>query len=165
MIQRNSYKESIVRALKRAPVCALLGPRQCGKTTLAKILAAEQKSHYFDLESPRDQLRLQNAEQTLSSLSGLIVLDEIQVQPELFPILRVLADRSDREAVFLILGSASPYLIQQSAESLAGRIEFIDLHGFDLTEVDSNEFQNLWHRGGFPRSFLAANDDDGHTHV
>lgn len=137
MLQRHSYQFAIDRALKRSPICALFGPRQCGKTTLAKALAAEQpsQSHYFDLESPKDQLRLQNAEQALKELTGLVVLDEIQVRPDLFPILRVLADRADRKAIFLILGSASPELIQRSAESLAGRVEFIDLHGFDLGEV------------------------------
>jgi len=160
MLQRYSYKLAIETALKRSPICALLGPRQCGKTTLARILAAEQESDYFDLESPRDQLRLQNPEQALGSLSGLVVLDEIQLKPELFPILRVLADRPEREAVFLILGSASPELIQKSSESLAGRVEFIDLHGFDLGEVSIGRVQALWNRGGFPRAFLAANDED-----
>ena len=160
MLGRDSYKTAIENALKRSPVCALLGPRQCGKTTLARILAAERKSYYFDLESPRDQLRLQNPEQALSDLRGLVILDEVQTKPELFPILRVLADRPEKEAVFLILGSASPELIQKSSESLAGRVEFIDLHGFDLSEVGFGQLQQLWNRGGFPRSFLAANDKD-----
>jgi len=160
MLQRDSYRTAIKRALARSPICALLGPRQCGKTTLARALAAEQESHYFDLESPRDQLRLQNPEGALSALKGLIILDEVQVRPELFPILRVLADRSESGSVFLILGSASPDLIQKSAESLAGRVEFIDLHGFDLTEVGIDRSQDLWNRGGFPRSFLATSDAD-----
>lgn len=160
MLRREAYRTAVECALARSPICALLGPRQCGKTTLARALAAEQLSHYFDLESPRDQLRLQNPEMALGGLKGLIVLDEVQVQPELFPVLRVLADRSESEAVFLILGSASPDLIQKSAESLAGRVEFIDLHGFDLTEVGVGQFQDLWNRGGFPRSFLAESDAD-----
>jgi predicted AAA+ superfamily ATPase len=160
MLERSSYKTAVERALARSPICALLGPRQCGKTTLARAVAAERSSHYFDLESPRDQLRLQNPEGALSALRGLIILDEVQVQPELFPILRVLADRPKSDAVFLILGSASPDLIQKSAESLAGRVEFIDLHGFDLTEVGIDRSLDLWNRGGFPRSFLAASDAD-----
>ena len=160
MISRASYQAAVERALGRSPICALLGPRQCGKTTLAQAVTTSRPSHYFDLESPRDQLRLQNPESALAALTGLVVLDEVQVQPDLFPILRVLADRKDREAVFLILGSASPELIQKSAESLAGRIEFIDLHGFDLTEVGSERSQDLWTRGGFPRSFLAESDAD-----
>ena len=160
MLRRDSYKIAVERALGRSPICALLGPRQCGKTTLARALAADRVSHYFDLESPRDQLRLQNPEMALAGLKGLVVLDEVQAQPELFPVLRVLADRPEAEAVFLILGSASPDLIQKSAESLAGRVEFIDLHGFDLTEVGADRSLDLWNRGGFPRSFLAANDED-----
>lgn len=160
MLQRYRYKSAIERALDRSPICALLGPRQCGKTTLARSLSKERPSHYFDLESPRDQLRLINAEQTLMDLSGLIILDEIQVKPELFSILRVLADRLEQKAVFLILGSASPELIQRSAESLAGRVEFIDLHGFDLNEVGADNLKQLWARGGFPKAFLAASDED-----
>jgi predicted AAA+ superfamily ATPase len=112
------------------------------------------------LESPRDQLRLQNPEIALASLRGLIVLDEVQLRPELFPVLRVLADRPELPASFLILGSASPELIQHSSESLAGRVEFIDLHGFDLTETGADSWLKLWSRGGFPRSYLASNESD-----
>jgi predicted AAA+ superfamily ATPase len=129
-----------------------MGPRQSGKSTLAREIAGVAASHYFDLESPRDQLRLQNPELALGRLSGLVVLDEVQAQPELFPVLRVLADRADVPARFLILGSAAPELVARSAESLAGRIEYVDLHGFGTHET-------LWLRGGFPRSYLAASDE------
>ena len=135
-----------------------MGPRQCGKSTLARGIAATVPSHYFDLESPRDQLRLHNPELTLERLTGLVVLDEIQTRPDLFPVLRVLADRSDHPARFLILGSAAPDLMTRSAESLAGRIEYVDLHGFDLTETGPDTHEQLWIRGGFPRSYLAGSE-------
>lgn len=160
MIERELYRERVETALGRAPVCALLGPRQCGKTTLARQLAADRVSHYFDLESPRDRLRLQNPEIALSELEGLIVLDEVQAMPELFPVLRVLADRPTEAARFLILGSASPDLSRQSSESLAGRVEFVDLHGFDLQEAGADAARKLWIRGGFPKSYLASSEDD-----
>lgn len=160
MIARKKYRERVETALRRAPVCALLGPRQCGKTTLARQFAADRMSHYFDLESPRDRLRLLNPEVALGELEGLIVLDEVQSMPELFPVLRVLADRAEVAARFLILGSASPDLIQQSSQSLAGRIEFVDLHGFDLEEAGADQERTLWIRGGFPKSYLAAFEED-----
>ncbi|MCH7226220.1 ATP-binding protein [Haloferula sp. A504] len=160
MISRPSYADLMREALRRTPVCALLGPRQCGKTTLARAIAGETESHYFDLESPRDRLRLQNPELALGALSGLVVLDEVQAMPELFPVLRVLADRPAAPARFLILGSASPQLIRQSSETLAGRVEFVDLHGFDIRETGIGAVASLWVRGGFPRSFLAASDED-----
>jgi hypothetical protein len=160
MIARTEFQSQILRALKRSAICALLGPRQCGKTTLAKSIGEEQQSHYFDLESPKDQLRIQNPEQSLSRLEGLIILDEIQTMPELFGILRVLADREGAKAHFLILGSASPELIRRSADSLAGRIEFVDLHGFSISEVGTDSVNELWTRGGFPRSFLAPSEED-----
>jgi hypothetical protein len=127
---------------------------------LARTFLRSDDSHYFDLESPRDQLRLQNPEFALGGLRGLVILDEIQTRADLFPTLRVLADRPDRPAQFLILGSASPGLMRHSAESLAGRVEFVDLHGFDLDETGVASLETLWLRGGFPRSFLAASDDD-----
>lgn len=160
MIGRPIYRKQVETALKRSPVCALLGPRQCGKTTLARAISGKTTSHYFDLESPRDLLRLQNPELALGELTGLVVLDEVQTKPELFPILRVLADRPGTPARFLILGSASPDLIQQSSETLAGRVEFVDLHGFDIGETGKDSARTLWLRGGFPRSFLAENDED-----
>lgn len=137
-----------------------MGPRQSGKSTLAREIAAAVTSHYFDLESPRDQLRLQNPQLALEGLSGLVVLDEIQTRPDLFPLLRVLADRPSAPARFLILGSASPELVAHSAESLAGRIEYVDLHGFDLTETGPDSSARLWLRGGFPRAYLAASEPD-----
>lgn len=160
MLTRSVYHERIETALRRVPICALLGPRQCGKTTLARLIAGDRASHYFDLESPRDRLRLQNPEMALDELKGLIVLDEVQAMPELFPVLRVLADRADAPARFLILGSASPELSRQSSESLAGRVEFVDMHGFDLSETGAAHAQALWLRGGFPKSFLAATEAD-----
>ncbi|MEI6239872.1 MAG: ATP-binding protein [Planctomycetia bacterium] len=159
MISRGFYQKAVEKALSRSPVCGLMGPRQSGKSTLAREIAGAVASHYFDLESPRDQLRLQNPELALGRLSGLVVLDEIQTQPELFPVLRVLADRPEIPARFLILGSAAPELVARSAESLAGRIEYVDLHGFDLTETGPGTHERLWLRGGFPRSYLAASDE------
>jgi predicted AAA+ superfamily ATPase len=159
MIPRARYRKAVETALGRAPICGLMGPRQSGKSTLAREIAGVAASHYFDLESPRDQLRLQNPELALGRLSGLVVLDEVQTQPELFPVLRVLADRADVPARFLILGSAAPELVARSAESLAGRIEYVDLHGFDLTETGIGTHETLWLRGGFPRSYLAASDE------
>ncbi len=160
MIQRLRYRAKVEKALGRSPVTALLGPRQCGKTTLADLIASTRPSHYFDLESPRDQLRLQNPEMALSRLDGLVIIDEIQTMPELFPVLRVLADNRMGKVTFLILGSASPTLIKKSSESLAGRIEYIDLHGFDLSETGWSGWRTSWTRGGFPRSFLAPSEDD-----
>lgn len=160
LIQRKKYLGQVETALKRSPVVALLGPRQCGKTTLAKAVAAKQASTYFDLESPSDQHRLENPEYVLGRVKGLVVLDEIQTRPDLFGVLRVLADRAKNPARFLILGSASPALIRGASESLAGRVEFVDLHGFDLGETGSDSWEKLWIRGGFPRSFLASSDAD-----
>lgn len=161
MIFRPFYFEQLRQTLRRSPICGLLGPRQTGKSTLAlEIARFFPQSHVFDLESPADLLRLTNPELTLSRLSGLIILDEIQLRPDLFPILRVLADRARPDVQFLILGSASPQLIRHSSESLAGRIQFVDLHGFNLSEIGSAALEKLWLRGGFPRSFLAENDSD-----
>lgn len=160
MILRNAYLAALVTALGRSPVCALLGPRQCGKTTLARLLGERQPSHFFDLESEIDKRRLQNAELVLGALSGLVILDEIQNAPELFSVLRVLADRQDTPARFLILGSASPQLIKGASETLAGRVEFVDMAGFDLTEIPARDNEKLWVRGGFPRSFLADSEAD-----
>jgi predicted AAA+ superfamily ATPase len=148
----------ILEALARNPVVALLGPRQCGKTTLATEIAGDGAT-LFDLESSVDRQALTAApQQVLSALRGLVVLDEIQTLPELFPILRVLADRRDTPARFLILGSASPDLIRGSSETLAGRVALVYLTGFDITEAGAENSPKLWHRGGFPRSFLAADD-------
>ncbi len=148
------------RALLRAPVVALLGPRQCGKTTLARQVAVGQPGAYFDLESPADLRQLENPEYVLGRAAGLVVIDEIQTRPDLFAVLRVLADRPGTPARFLILGSAAPDLVKGASESLAGRVEFVDLHGFDLDEAGASAWERLWIRGGFPRSFLAATDAD-----
>lgn len=139
---------------------ALLGPRQCGKSTLVRVLLRERISSYYDLESPEDQARLDNPMVALAGLRGIVALDEIQLRPQLLPILRVLADRDPLPAKFLILGSASPELVAGSSESLAGRVEFVDLGGFDLQEVGADHAEALWIRGGFPRSFLAATEED-----
>jgi len=160
MIARSRYIAQVSAALRRSPVTALLGPRQCGKTTLARMLAEQQEAHYFDLESPMDRQRLQSPELLLGSLSGLVIMDEIQLAPELFSVLRVLVDRPGRQARYLILGSASPQIIRKVSETLAGRIEFVDLAGFDLTEIPQEDQDRLWLRGGFPRSFLAADEAD-----
>ncbi len=124
------------------------------------MIAGEMDSTYFDLESTADNMRLQNPEYVLGGLQGLVVIDEIQTRPDLFALLRVLADRPEQKARFLILGSAAPALIKNASESLAGRIEFVDLHGFDLSEVGPDNWEMLWLRGGFPRSYLAANEGD-----
>lgn len=160
MLPREHYYKAVTAAIGRSPVCALLGPRQCGKTTLARRLAQEHAAHYFDLESEADRRRLQNPELMLGSLSDLVILDEIQLVPELFSVLRVLVDRPDYHTRFLILGSASPQLVKGVAETLAGRIEFVDMAGFDLSEIPAGESEKLWLRGGFPRSFLAASAED-----
>ncbi|WP_395477132.1 ATP-binding protein [Rickettsia endosymbiont of Pantilius tunicatus] len=159
MIDRDYYLEHIKDSFEIFPICAILGPRQCGKTTLAhsyiKQLDSDIKSYFFDLEDPSHLDQLKNPKATLDALDGLIVIDEIQRQPELFPYLRVLADYSNKK--FLILGSASGELLRQSSESLAGRIEYTELTPFNLTEIDS--VKELWLRGGFPKSYLAKNHD------
>lgn len=160
MVARDQYEARIRLALERSPITALLGPRQSGKTTLARAVAADRPSTTFDLESPRDQQRLVNAELMLGSLRGLVVIDEVQLRPDLFPILRVLADRHRDDVRFLILGSASPELRDGASESLAGRIEFIDLTGFRMDETGPASIGRLWVRGGFPRSYLAETEDD-----
>jgi hypothetical protein len=159
MIARRAYLAELGSAVRRSPVTALLGPRQCGKTTLARAFGASRRATHFDLESVPDRQRLQNPELTLGSLKGLVVLDEIQAMPELFAVLRVLVDR--RPAMrFLILGSASPALIKGVSETLAGRVQFVELAGFDLDETGPRSLDALWLRGGFPRSLLARRDTD-----
>ncbi len=159
MIKRLEKFREVRRVLSEMPICSLLGPRQCGKTTLARQLAGRKINvHYFDLERASDRARLQNPELILSDLQGLVILDEIQRIPDLFTVLRPLADRPGRKARFLILGSASPGLVQGVSESLAGRVGFVDLGGFSLEEVGRDKWKILWLRGGFPRSFLATSD-------
>ena len=160
MTPRDSYMRQLETALRRSPVTAVLGPRQCGKTTLAHLFASQRGASYFDLESEPDARRLANPELVLGRLDGLVVLDEIQRQPALFNALRVLVDRQDADVRFLILGSASPELVRGVSESLAGRVEFVELAGFDLAETGVEAWPRLWLRGGSPRSYLAASDDD-----
>ncbi len=163
MIERNYYLNRLKTAIARSPVTALLGPRQCGKTTLARLIAEQTEAILFDLESVPDQRRLQNPELMLGSLSGLVVLDEIQTMPELFQVLRVLVDRPENQTRFLILGSASPEIIKSASETLAGRVEFIELQGFDLSETGGDTWETLWLRGGYPRAYLANSDEDSLT--
>lgn len=160
MIDRPEYLRRLREGIRRSPVTALLGPRQCGKTTLARMLAGTVAATRFDLESQPDLRRLQNPEIGLGTLEGLVILDEIQVLPQLFSALRVLVDRPENRARFLVLGSASPEIVRGVAETLAGRVEFVDLSGFDLTETGAEATDALWLRGGFPPSFLAPSDDD-----
>lgn len=160
MIERATASEAIRRALRRNPVVAVVGPRQCGKTTLAREIVATDSLLYFDLEDPRSLERLAEPMTSLAGLRGTIVIDEVQRRPDLFPVLRVLADRRPRKARFLVLGSAAPELLQQTSESLAGRVEVIALGGFTLDEIGAAAARRHWLRGGFPRSFLARTEAD-----
>jgi predicted AAA+ superfamily ATPase len=157
LIERHRHRRAIQALLREYPVVAILGARQVGKTTLAlQILDRyDGPGERFDLEDPADLARLDDPRLALGNRRGLIVIDEVQRRPELFPVLRVLADRRPRRARFLVLGSASPELLQQASESLAGRIAFHTLDGFDLEEIGASELDRLWLRGGFPDSYLA----------
>ncbi|NOZ74095.1 MAG: ATP-binding protein [FCB group bacterium] len=160
MINRRTLHTHVKKALDRSVIVSILGPRQCGKTTLAKAIAGQwNQAHIFDLENPRDLTRLQNPMTALENMQGLIVLDEIQLQPELFPVLRVLADRKKPDTRFLILGSASPDILKNVSETLAGRVEIIHMTGFNLEEIQYHT-ETLWMRGGFPRSYLADSMGD-----
>jgi len=155
MIPRPDPIRQIENSFQVHPVTALLGPSQCGKTTLARFIAAQEPSTIFDLENPVDIQRLSAPMQALKDLSGLVILDEIQRKPELFELLRVLVDGSDRLTRYLLLGSASPHSVKGVSESLAGRIGFVDLAGFQLWEVGVKHRDLLWIRGGLPNAFLA----------
>ncbi len=159
-IKRFACLERLRTAVARSPITALLGPRQCGKTTLARMFAAGREATTFDMAAHADQRRLQNPELALAALSGLVVLDEIQGRPDIFPVLRGLADRNGSKTRFLILGSASPHIVRHASETLAGRVEFVEMSGFDLAEVGHKRQDRLWLRGGLPRSFLAKSDED-----
>ena len=159
LIQRTTIRAALEASLTRSPIVVLTGPRQCGKTTLARELLREDSVNYFDLEDPTSLARLDEPITALGALQGLVVIDEVQRRPDLFPVLRVLVDRRGNEARFLILGSASGDLLRQSSESLAGRVERIEIGGFSLTEVGAAETGRLWRRGGFPRSFLAPAEE------
>jgi hypothetical protein len=164
-VLRQQLTDDVVGAIRQTPVVALIGPRQSGKTTLARAIArsgafrSDERLNYFDLEDPSHVDRLATPRLALDSLRGLIIVDEIQRRPDLFPVLRVLADRDGVDARFLILGSASRDLLRQGSETLAGRIRFLDVLPFSLTEAGNAALDSLWLRGGYPRSFLAESDE------
>ena len=162
LIYRNSALKELTKKLKNNPIVAILGPSQCVKTTLAKLFSRNQeqeKCHFFDLENPIDLAKLDNPLINLQDLDGYVIIDEVQRLPELFPILRVLADRNESNTKFILLGSASPLLIKNSSETLAGRVSFMELRGFGVKSFEQDEdkldISKLWLRGGFPRSYLA----------
>ena len=160
-IIRKDKITKLSEALDNNPVVAILGPRQCGKTTLAKQFHRNieyENVLFFDCEDPRDISKLENPMLLFENFLGLIIIDEIQRRPNLFPALRVIVD-SNKECKFLILGSASRDLIAQSSETLAGRIHYLEMSGFDLSEIDNSDLHKLWLRGGFPRSFLAKDEN------
>jgi hypothetical protein len=153
-IIRNEIRRDVVAALDRAPVCLLLGPRQAGKTNLARGFAPKPEN-FFDLENMVDQRRLEeNPQGELSRLYGLVVIDEAQRNPAIFPVLRYLADRPENPARFLLLGSAAPHLVRGVSESLAGRAAYVDIGGFNVGEIESQHHETLWLQGGLPPAFL-----------
>ncbi len=162
MVARSQLLESVEREISRFPVVLLLGPRQCGKTTLAREIARICNAHYYDLEDPETPFSPESASITLRALNGLVVIDEFQRMPQLFGLLRVLADRRPLPARFLILGSASPDLVKGVSETLAGRVAYVPMNGFNLAEVGGGAWRNLWIRGRFPDSFLAP--DEAHSY-
>lgn len=160
MIERVGILSTLKTAIKRSKVVVLSGPRQCGKTTLARELLNEESVNYFDLEDPASLARLDEPMTALRPLKGLVVIDEVQRRPDIFPVLRVLADRKATPARFLILGSASGNLLQQSSESLAGRLEYVAIGGFSMSELGASAESKLWRRGGYPLSYLAKTETD-----
>lgn len=158
IIKRNRLIDSIIHSINRFPVTLLLGPRQCGKTTLAKEIFQEKGGTYFDLEDPETPLRPEIASLVLKGLKGLVIIDEVQSQPNLFQLLRVLADRKPLPARFLLLGSASLDIVRGISESMAGRVAYVEMGGFISDEIDAKDMDMLWIRGGFPLSFLAENN-------
>lgn len=163
MLARPQLTAAVRTALGRSRAVVLVGPRQSGKSTLARQFLPPDHPNYFDLESPLDRARLAEPMSALAAPESLVVIDEVQHAPELFRVLRVLIDRPgriDRPGQYLLLGSASPALLRQTSESLAGRIEVIEVAGFNLGEVGAERQAQLWHRGGYPLSFLAASDAD-----
>ncbi|MFO7810265.1 MAG: ATP-binding protein [Candidatus Delongbacteria bacterium] len=165
MITRSKEIKIIRRLLRDFPVVGIIGARQVGKTTLAKqiVESLDEQSTFFDLENPEDQARLTDPMLALKDLKGLVILDEIQRKPDIFPVIRVLADKKSDKLKFLILGSASPELLKQSSETLAGRVYYHQLHGFSLEEVGDEDKKKLWIRGTFPRSFLASSQETSYT--
>lgn len=167
MISRPRRLNQLTTALACSPAAMLLGPRQCGKTTLVRQFAQEFAAKkpndpvtLFDCENPADVMRLSQAMTVLEPLRGLIVIDEAQRLPDLFPVLRVLIDRASSPAKFMLLGIASPQIIKGASESLAGRVALLELTGFDITELGVDRWRDLWVRGGFPRSMLSDTDAD-----
>ena len=160
MIKRQNLLRHVKTALKRSRAVGLIGPRQCGKTTLARQLVSVDSPNYLDLEDPSSLARLDEPMTALRGLKGLVVIDEVQRRPDLFPVLRVLLDRTPLSARFLILGSAAPELLRQTSESLAGRIETISMSGFSMSEVGSAALARHWLRGGFPPAYLARTESD-----
>lgn len=162
MLARPRLEQQLRRALERSRAVVMAGPRQSGKSTLAGQICPRRGARWFDLEDPADRQRLEQPMTALSALpdGGPIVIDEVQLAPALFPALRVLIDRSERNGQFLLLGSASPALLRQAGESLLGRVEVIEVGGFDIEEVTPAHAATLWLRGGYPRSFLAGSDAD-----
>lgn len=163
MIERKRWLSDLQAALKRSRVVALLGPRQSGKTTLARQILPGSSTGYFDLEDPRSLARLAAPMTALAPLRGIVVIDEIQRRPDLFPVLRVLADRRPAPARFLILGNASAALLRQASETLAGRLETVVLTGFGLDEMGASSERRHWRRGGFPRAWLARSERDSYV--
>lgn len=153
-IQRRALRERIEAALRRQPICVLLGSRQCGKTTVARQLAERRKAHWFDLETGVGMRALENPEQALSELHGLVVIDEAQRRPELFAALRPLVDRPGVQTRYLVLGSVAPELVRGVSESLAGRAHYLEMSGFSLDEVGVKNQRRLWLRGAYPRAYL-----------
>jgi len=160
VIDRKSDLERVRAALKRGRVVALVGPRQSGKTTIARQFVSLDSLNYFDLEDPQSLARLSEPDTALRPLKRLVVIDEIQRRPDLFPLLRVLADRRPLPARFLILGSASPDLLKQSSETLAGRLETVRLEGFSLVDLGRTAEARHWLRGGYPLSYTARRETD-----
>jgi uncharacterized protein len=168
LLQRPTLAAAVRRGLRRSRAVVLVGPRQSGKTTLARAFVDTRSPNYFDLENPLDARRLDEPFETLSRLKGLVVIDEVQRRPGLFPTLRALIDHSPAAGQYLLLGSAAPAMLRQAGESLLGRVETVDVAGFDLAEVtqaapdgaDTAPADRLWLRGGFPCSYLAADDED-----
>jgi hypothetical protein len=164
MIERRQEIDTLHGLLKRHPVVGIIGARQVGKTTLARsfVKESQQKSSYFDLENPEDLARLADPMLVLKDLKGLAVIDEVQRLPDLFQVLRVLVDRPRLPLRFLVLGSASPDLLRQSSETLAGRIVYHQLNGFAFDEIGAEKQKRLWLRGGFPRAYLARTNSQSH---
>ncbi len=160
MLERSHLLSQVRQALRRSRAVVLVGPRQTGKTTLARQFLPPRHPNYFDLEDPVANARLTEPVSALEGLTGLVVIDEVQRAPALFAVLRVLIDRSNTSGQFLLLGSASPSLLRQTGESLLGRIEVIEISGFDIGETGTDAAPRLWARGGYPLSYLAETDAD-----